>query len=125
MKVEAALPSNLLNPTQVCCERSSRPLLVSAIGDGNYGARGVGIWELDTKLSEWRMLAAMANDFFKYLSSLKEQVRKRLIVGITVLGLEKLPLCSLGHFPEIMDGVAYKHLIYIFTPGRGGVDNCI
>lgn len=73
MKVEAALPSNLLNPRQVCCERSSRPLLVSAIGDGNYGARGVGIWQLDTKLSEWRMLAAMPNDFFKYLSSLKEQ----------------------------------------------------
>lgn len=64
MKVEAALPSNLLNPRLVCCERSSRPLLVSAVGDGNYGARGVGIWELDTKLSEWRMLAAMPNDFF-------------------------------------------------------------
>lgn len=62
------------------------------------------------------MLAAMPNEIFKYLSSLKEQVRKRLIVGITVLGLEKLPLCSLGHFPEIVVGVAYKHLIYIYSP---------
>lgn len=52
MKVEAALPSNLLNPRLVCCERSSRPLLVSAVGDGNYGARGVGIWQLDNNLSE-------------------------------------------------------------------------
>lgn len=106
MKVEAALPSNLLNPRLVCCERSSRPLLVSAVGDVNYGARGVGIWELDSKLSEWRMLAAMPNDFFKYLSSLKEQVRKRLIGGMTVLVLEKLPLCPLGHFPEIVVGAA-------------------
>jgi len=108
VKIEAPLPSNLLNPTMVCSERNPRPLLVTALGDRD-GATGIEIWELGNQFTEWTYLAAMPSDLFRYLKSLYSAT---LVKWWTVSCVRRT--FRRGPIPmRTVVAVPYKHLIYV------------
>lgn len=116
VKIRAALPSHLLNPTMVCCERSPNPMIVALVGDRNR-ATGVEIWELGNKLTQWSNLATMPYNLFTDF----ERLHNKGLDERNQLGGWRLfpylpgppPPIITGGLPMIMVAGAYKHLIYI------------